>query len=775
MLIALFLLVFFTAGTVAFAKESPAPELKDYDDLSGKRVSMLTGAPFEDLVRSKVPDVGEFSYFNSMADMILALRNDKTDAILMNNAVVTLALNRNEDMALFPRDLRKGVFGFAFTKGGPDRDRWQKAYDSISDETKDELWKKWTGSDESVKTLPEQDWPGKGGTIRAAVCDSLEPMSYVGKGGELKGFDLEMMLLIARELDVHVDFSGMEFAAVMASVESGKADIGAGSIIVTDERRQGADFVEYYPAAFELVVRAEQPEGADSAKTEKKGKYTSLKDFEGKRIAAVTGVIQGPLAEKAIPTATVSYYNSHADMLTAMRQGKEDALVDPDIIIRYMMIENEDLTYLDEDPLAEPFDTGAIFPKTEEGDALRGEFNAFLKQIKSDGTFDEMNEIWYGKDESRKIVKQPKEIPDKRGTLRLATDRIVPPAMYVHNNRTAGLDYDLVVRFCEANGYGLDLVDMSFGGIVDAISSSNCDFAIGGIAITPEREESVNFSDPIYAWKSVIAYLEPKSEEESTSFLASVKESFYKTFIKEDRWKMFLWGIATTLIITICSILFGTVLGFIVFMLCRKGNPIALKTTRFFVWLIQGMPVVVLLMILYYIVFARSGLAGTPVSIVGFTLVFAASVYGMLKAGVGAVDGGQLEAAYALGYADRKAFFRVILPQAMPHFMPAYKSQIIALIKATAIVGYVGVQDLTKAGDLVRSRTYESFFPLISVAVIYFILAAVLTYFVNKVEVRTDPRCRTAEKILEGTGAISEGTEAVPKGAEAVPEGTEDK
>ena len=478
--------------------------------------------------------------------------------------------------------------------------------------------------------------------------------------------------------------------------------------------------------------------------------YTSIKDFENKRIAAVTGLIQGPLAEEMIPSATVTYYNTHADMLTAMRQGKEDAMVDPDIIIRYMMIENEDLTYLDEDPLAEAFDTGAIFPKTAEGDALRGEFNAFLKQIKSDGTFDELNEIWYGNDESKKNVKEPSEIPDKRGTLRMATDRSLPPAVYVRNNLTAGLDYDIVVRFCEANGYGLEVVDMSFGGIVDAIASSNCDFAMGGIAMTEERKANVNFSDPVYSWKSVIGYLKPQSEESSKSFIGSISDSFNKTFVKEDRWKMFLSGIATTLIITILSILFGTVLGFLVFMLCRKGNPIALLFTRFFVWLIQGMPVVVLLMILYYIVFAQAGFTGASVSIVGFTLVFAAAVYNMLKAGVGAVDGGQMEAAYALGYTDRAAFFRVILPQAMPHFMPAYKRQITALIKATAVVGYVGVQDLTKAGDLVRSLTYESFFPLISVAVIYFILAAILTHFVNRIELRTDPRQRTPEDILKG-------------------------
>ena len=204
------------------------------------------------------------------------------------------------------------------------------------------------------------------------------------------------------------------------------------------------------------------------------------------------------------------------------------------------------------------------------------------------------------------------------------------------------------------------------------------------------------------------------------------------------------------MLITVLSILFGTVLGFVAFMLCRNGNPIANTVTRFCVWLVQGMPVVVLLMILYYIIFGKVNISGAAVSVVGFTLVFGSAVYGMLRAGVKAIDRGQIEAAYALGYTNRKAFFRIILPQALPHFMPAYKGEITALIKATAVVGYVAVQDLTKMGDIVRSRTYEAFFPLIAVAIIYFILAAILTFIVNRIEIRIDPRRRSKQQILKG-------------------------
>ena len=589
------------------ANVAPGPEYTEYTDLSGKTVSMLTGAPFEELVLSKAPDVGEFTFFTGMPDMILALKAKKTDAVLNNNAIASLAVNRDPELELFPQSLKDGVFGIAFDKGSPDRGKWQAAYDTLSEETKQALWDKWTGSDDSAKVLPAQDWPGKNGTVKAAVCDTLEPMSYTGEGGEVKGFDVEMILLMAKELDVHVEFKAMEFAAILSYVQSGKALLGAGSIIVTDERKQAADFVEYYPAAFVLIVRASHPENAAHRQ------IGGSADLEQARIGLNTGSIQAIQAEERFPGAKFYYFPNSVDMLAALRADKIDAYVDAEASAKYMQANNPDMAVLNE-KLAEGMKAGAVFEKSEGG--------------------------------------------------------------------------------------------------------------------------------------TVIVVLKSRAKSGTAGFLAPVADSFEKTFIRENRWELFLMGIGTTLLITILSIIFGTILGFMVFMLCRNGNPAANTITRFLVWLVEGMPVVVLLMILYYIIFGKVSISGTFVSVIGFTLLFGTQVYTMVKGGVATVDRGQIEAAYSLGYTDRKAFFRIVLPQALPHIMPTYKGQIKALIKATAIVGYVAVQDLTKMGDIVRSRTYEAFFPLIAVAIIYFVLAAILMYFVNKLELCIDPKKRG--KSVEG-------------------------
>jgi len=238
------------------------------------------------------------------------------------------------------------------------------------------------------------------------------------------------------------------------------------------------------------------------------------------------------------------------------------------------------------------------------------------------------------------------------------------------------------------------------------------------------------------------------------SFWASVKTSFEKTFIREQRWKLIVEGIATTMIISVCSAIGGTLLGFALYMLARSKQKWLSKTAKavakVYSTIIAGTPTLVVLMILFYIVFTSPDMSGVVVAIFGFILTFGAYVYENLALTVSGVDNGQLEAAYALGYSRNKAFFRIILPQAMRMFLPGYSGEIISLIKATSVVGYIAVNDLTKMGDIIRGNTYEAFFPLIAVAVIYFALTWIIAGLLSLVRKKIDPRKRKNRNILKG-------------------------
>lgn len=473
----------------------------------------------------------------------------------------------------------------------------------------------------------------------------------------------------------------------------------------------------------------------------------SIRDLEGKTIGVQTGSIFDKYIEESIPGAKVEYFSTFTDEVNALRAKKIDGLSTTETTLNQLMKQEGGITVAKE-PLGE-IGTCFLFPKNEKGKALVAQMDEFLTGLEKSGELARIHDAWNGEDESLKVLgADPDSLPATNGTLRFVTEGTFPPYDYFSDNKLVGYEVDLAVRFCEAYGYGIELIDMNFDALMPALQSGKCDFGASGIAATEERKEKVYFSVPDYHEKIQVAVLAESSSGEG--FISSVVTSFNRTFVQENRYQLFLKGIVTTILITVCSVLLGTVIGFLVYLWCRRGGKIANRVTSFSVWLVQGMPVIVLLMILYYVILGSVSISGMWVSVIGFTLVFAASVYSMILSGVKAVDYGQTEASYALGFTDRETFFGIILPQAAQHFMPMYKAEIVSLIKATAVVGYIAVQDLTKMGDIVRSRTYEAFFPLIAVAVIYFIISAVLTAIVNRITVSVDPEKRSEAEILKG-------------------------
>ncbi len=379
---------------------------------------------------------------------------------------------------------------------------------------------------------------------------------------------------------------------------------------------------------------------------------------------------------------------------------------------------------------------------------LKGKINRFLQEIRNDGTFDDMYDRWV----VRKDYTMP-DIPEAENperTITVATTGMTEPFTFYAGNELVGFDIELAKRFAAWLGADLQFKVYDWGGLLAATQAGDADCIMSNLYYRPKYEETTDFSDPLFTAEITAMVRDRGASAKGESFWPSIKSSFRRTFLEEKRWKLFVSGIETTLMITIMAILLGTMLGYALFVACRGGNRIATSVTRFSVWLVQGMPMVVLLMLLYYVVFGSVKISGVIVSIIGFALIFGASVYERMKAGVAAVDIGQTEAAYSLGYTERQAFYKVVLPQAMPYIFPPFKGDITTLLKGTSVVGFIAVQDLTKMADIVRSRTYEAFFPLIAVAIIYFILEILLNFIVDRIEPVFYPKRREPDDILKG-------------------------
>ena len=337
----------------------------------------------------------------------------------------------------------------------------------------------------------------------------------------------------------------------------------------------------------------------------------SLSQLENANIGVPTGSIQAIQAEEHFPKAKLFYFSQNADMISALESGKIDAYVDAEASAYYMTGSNPKLRILDEH-IADVMQVCAVFAKTDKGNKLCRDFNDFLKTLKASGEYDEIRDRWLSGNVSGQYVDDAGNLPAVNGVLVVAADPTMVPFAFIKDNKLVGLDVDTTIRFCKEYGYGLKFMTMDFAGILPAIVTGKCDFAGGGVVYTDERAESVLFSDPTFEGSSVVVVLN-KTRSSST-----LLESFEKTFIREDRWRLFTDGIITTLVITLLAVLSGTIIGFLAFMACRGGNKPVNTITDVCRYLINGMPMVVLLMILYYIIFGNTGISGIAVAIAGF-------------------------------------------------------------------------------------------------------------------------------------------------------------
>lgn len=204
-------------------------------------------------------------------------------------------------------------------------------------------------------------------------------------------------------------------------------------------------------------------------------------------------------------------------------------------------------------------------------------------------------------------------------------------------------------------------------------------------------------------------------------------DSFYRTLIYDDRYKYILEGLKNTLVIAFFAILIGIILGILISLVKNRykengKGKILNGIASIYVTIIRGTPAVLQLMILYYVIFKKVDINIVIVGIISFGLNSAAYVSEIIRAGIDSVDIGQKEAARSLGLSYKQEMFNIVLPQAIKNVLPALGNEFITLLKETSVAGYIGITELIKASDIIASNTFDYFFPLIIVAIIYLIL-----------------------------------------------------
>jgi len=731
------LLCLFTAAVLAGCGKSEKV-IEKLDDARESKIGVMTGTTGEQLALARFPDA-DVKSFDDVMDAVAALKAGQLDAVITAYSIALNVSKHNPDLWYLPEPVEKEDMAVGVRKGN---EEMLAAVNRIIAELQDEgiledMRRRWFKQDLSPYEQVDLPLPASGEVLKVGVSATREPFSFTDENGRITGFDGEVARRIAAKLGRPVEFLDMKFSALIPALQSGKIDLAI-SMAPTEERKKSINFSQPVFASAQVMLVKKAP----GAKTGS-GETFSLDDLNGKRVAVYLGSIHDTFVTSRYPGADIKRFDSTADMILALKNKKVDVAFFALTSAKVALKDNPELTILTEEALTNPIGVG--FNKNNP--ALRERFNNYLKTARANGTYDEMYRRWFENDPEK--AEMPEfENPETGEEIVLGVAVVELPHVAYMNGKYVGFDIEMVQRFALHEGIRLKIMPMEFSALVAALASGKVDIIADAITITEERQKQIDFSDPYMYTKTAVIALKGYGADGGgvaggdVSFLQKVGDSFYKNLILENRYLLIIDGLKVTVLISLLSTVFGTLLGALICFMRMSPNKALRQPAKVYISILRGTPVLVLLMIIFYVVFASVDINPILVAVLAFGMNFGAYVSEMFRTGIESVDRGQTEAGIAMGFTKAKTFLYIILPQAVRQILPVYKGEFISLVKMTSVVGYIAVQDLTKAGDIIRSRTFDAFFPLVMVAVLYFFITWLLSLSLGYVEWVADPKAR---------------------------------
>ena len=717
----------------------------------GMRIGVPEGAAAMTVGEKKYPKA-KIVYFNSLSEGYLAVQTKKIDAFLFDrNSMEYVALSNPEHLALSDEKIADESIVIGMPKKHVQLCREVNAFikQYRADGTYDAMYKRWCQSS-TLPAVPDIPSPAKPTRKLIVGTEGLNPpMSFFDSKKKLSGFDIEFTRRLALYLNAEIELKNMTYPALLSSMETGKIDLLISNLNATPDRSENVLFSDCYVDS--CIAALIHKDNFRSAADEEIRKVT---DLAGKKVGVRAAGTLPLLAEKFVKGVNYIYFSEYTDAVQALLAGKIDAiLIDEPIATCFVNQKPEQLKiasiFVDDE-------YGFALPKNS---PLLERASAVVKKMEKSGDLAKLKAKWCGTDPDKKVLEDwSKQFPHtgKNGVLRFSSPTLDEPLCYIDaNQQVVGYEKDVINRIAAELDMKLEFINIAPGARMETIASGKADISGGSMSITPERKEKVDFLPAHY--KGGVAILVRQAIEEQIvkppfhvkvkQVFSKLKDSFDRTFVRESRWQMVLDGLLITVVITLAATVLGTVLAFPVWLLRTAKNKFAQLCGKIFIYVMQGTPILVLLMVLYYLIFASVDINAVLVAIIGFSLNFAAYAGEMLRTGIDSIPRGQREAALALGFNRFQTFAKVVLPQALRQILPIYRGEFINMLKSTSIVGYIAIQDLTKASDIIRSRTYEAFFPLIATALIYFVTAWFLAGFLIWLDKRLDPAKRRSKRM----------------------------
>jgi polar amino acid transport system substrate-binding protein len=457
--------------------------------------------------------------------------------------------------------------------------------------------------------------------------------------------------------------------------------------------------------------------------------------LSGNNVAVMTGSLGEIMLSQGYPQVTIQCFDDIMDGFAALHAGKVRYVLTAYTTAYVVSRSNPSYRIL---PYHLTNEGAGVAVAKNNTTGLLGQIDSVLAAFRQNGTLDKIIGNWIRQDGSDYVVTQF----DTQGTtshtvvlppLRVGTSANREPMCFVRNNTISGLDWELMMRIGHALGREVEFVDMKYAALIAALQSGKVDAVASNMTATAERKKQVDFSAVYFVNPQVLIEWVPATAAgvetgvSGKGFWEKFTDSLYRNLLLEKRYMLILDGLWITILIAVLSVIFGTIAGAGICTLRMSRHTVSRAFAMGYITLFRAIPQVVILMVMFYVVFATVRISGIFVSVLSFSLIFASYSSELFRTSLEAIPLGQRYAGYAMGFNKYQTFRYILLPQAARIAFPVYKGEIISLIKMTAVVGYIAVQDLTKAGDIIRSRTFDAFFPLVMVALIYMVIIWGLT------------------------------------------------
>ncbi|QOX77954.1 ABC transporter permease subunit [Trichlorobacter lovleyi] len=713
------------------------------DDAKTAKIGVMVGTTGEQIARERFPQA-QVQSFDDVMDAVAAMKSGQLEAIVTAYPTALQVTKLNPEFGLLQEPLKNDASSIALRKG---EEKMLSDLNRIigeleADGTLAAMRKRWFKTDLSPYQEPDITTPTAGTPLKIGVCATREPLSFVDKDGRISGHDSELARRISMKLNRPIEFFNMKFMALIPALQSHKIDLIISGMTATPEREKSVDFSRpYFPNPQVMLVRKA---AAAATSDRQRDLLSSVDDVQDKRIGVLLGSVHDSYVTKTYPKATVLQYKTPSDLVLAVKSGKVDAGMYTHETLLEILRQEPTLALLGKPLFSVPIAVG--FNQTNT--ALCTKFNTFLKQVKQNGQFDDMVTRWIQQGGTQ-MPKIEGSTTNGRLVIGIVSDKGLPFTI-IKDNRMVGFDVELAERFAAYLGKEPVFSDMEFGSLIAAAAGNKIDAIFSTLMITDERKKQVAFSDPYYELGASLFVLKQRvagatagNTEHAVappSFFKGIADSFQSNILQERRYLLIWDGLKTTVVISIFATLFGTLLGALICFMRMAKSRLLSAPARLYIAILRGTPVLVLLMLIFYVVFASININPVIVAVIAFGMNFGAYTAEIFRTGIEGVEKGQTEAGISLGFTRTSTFFQIVLPQMVRRILPVYKGEFISLVKMTSIVGYIAVQDLTKASDIIRSRTFDAFFPLVMVAILYFLISWTLMQSLEYLERITDPK-----------------------------------